>query len=96
MQAQLRNNLLSAFDAISRNHSLISTAGLIRTLREHIGGDADAEMDQALIRIQFLLASRRYLRHSWRHGVTEGHSEPLAQVLTRGRSERRHYRPLSY
>lgn len=97
MQAPLRNNLLSAFDAITKNHSLLSTTGLLRTLREHIDGEEDAEMDQALIRLQFLLASRRYLQYPWRHGLMEHHPEQqrLVALPTRGHSERRHYRPFS-
>jgi hypothetical protein len=60
MHHDLRDDMLSALCAIARDHSITSSHQVLSSLRLHVGR-RDTLLDQALIRVQFLLTSRRYL-----------------------------------
>jgi hypothetical protein len=60
MHEELRDKMLSALCAIAHDHSITSSHEVLSSLRLHVGR-SDRLLDQALIRVQFMLTSRRYL-----------------------------------
>jgi hypothetical protein len=57
----MRKQLLDALDEVMLDHSVASTQGMVRAIRRH-AARFDPELDTALIRAQFMVASRRYLK----------------------------------
>lgn len=58
----MRQKLLDALAEVITDHSVASTHGVVTMIRRHVCAETDPELDCALIRAQFLIASRRYLR----------------------------------
>ena len=57
----MRKQLLDALDEVMLDHSVASTQGMVGAIRRH-AARCDPELDIALIRAQFMVASRRYLK----------------------------------
>jgi hypothetical protein len=57
----MRKELMEALEEVMQDHSVASTQGMVGAIRRH-AARCDPELDSALIRAQFLVASRRYLK----------------------------------
>jgi hypothetical protein len=58
----MRQQLLEALAEVISDHSIASTQGVFHVIRRRVCAEDDVELDCALIRAQFIIASRRYLR----------------------------------
>jgi hypothetical protein len=58
----MRQQLLEALAEVISDHSIASTQGVLHVIRRRVCAEDDVELDCALIRAQFIVASRRYLR----------------------------------
>jgi hypothetical protein len=85
--SDMRTRLLDALNEVLADHSVASTQGMVHVLRRHVC-DEDPELDCALIRAQFIIASRRYLRAPKtmvRFFSAEAPNEPAMRVPERAR-----------
>ena len=57
----MRKEFMDALEEVLQDHSVASTQGMVGAIRRH-AARADPELDSALIRVQFIVASRRYLK----------------------------------
>jgi hypothetical protein len=85
----VRQKLLDALAEVITDHSVASTHGVVTVIRRHVCDETDPELDGALIRAQFLIASRRYLRAPRRmvnaFNPIQAPAEPLVSPVRRVR-----------
>jgi hypothetical protein len=60
MDAELREDLLTALARIRDDGYLVFPYDVFKVLRNHIGRDRDPELDDALAEVQFGLDARTY------------------------------------
>ena len=80
----MRKELMDALEEVMQDHSVASTQGMVGAIRRH-AARADPELDSALIRVQFIVASRRYLKAPHRLVRALEHERPVR----RGRESQR-------
>jgi hypothetical protein len=58
----MRRQLLDALNELVLDHNVSSSRGAMGVIYRHVSECEDPELHEALMRAQFMIASRRYLR----------------------------------